>query len=379
MQEELRASNEDLLHQLATLQRLFGDAKIPPELSGYRSEIEGVCERLRRQVQRNLKDLSYDLPDTYENILRQSQTVMRELELVNSHYAGPILRSLTDDRLALLILRWLHDEHPKARDWPFGLSDGNFAIYPHLDLPSLFFLPWSRQRTLLYLALLFHEFGHLLYALHKPEMDDLVAEFQQVVGNVLTPLTRRRRKAAESQETFRQLVVLRYYEWCQEFFCDAVGLRIGGPAFAKALTSYFRLHGAGEFYVPRTKQIARRHPVSWLRIKMLVHRCQSHGLSETATEIESAWLGTARLLKVREDYEGTWADDFFMPLRKMLDDMIEEAAPRIFSKDEIGTQGTGTMLTPVALLNRAWHRFEADQAGYRSWERSAVSEFLECH
>ncbi len=141
MREALYASNEDLLHQLATLQRLFGDAKIPPELSGYRSDIEGVCERLRRQVQRNLKDLSYDLPDTFENILRQTQNVMRELELVNSHYAGPILRSLSEDRLALVILRWLHDEHPKARDWPFGLSDGNFAIYPHLDLPSFFSCP----------------------------------------------------------------------------------------------------------------------------------------------------------------------------------------------------------------------------------------------
>lgn len=34
---------------------------------------------------------------------------------------------------------------------------------------------------------------------------------------------------------------------------------------------------------------------------MLIDRCQSHGLTQTATEIESAWLGTARLLKVRED------------------------------------------------------------------------------
>ncbi len=379
MLERLRASNNDLLHQLATLQRLFGDAKIPPELSGYRSEIEGVCERLRRQAQHNLADLSHDVPDTYENVLRQTQNVMRELELVNSHYAGPILRSRSDDRLALLILRWLHDEHPRARDWPFGLSDGSFAIYPNLDLPSLFFRPWSRQRTLLYLPLLFHEFGHLLYALHKPEMDDLVAEFQQVVGDVLTPLTRRRRKAAENQETFRQIVVLRYYEWCQEFFCDAVGLRIGGPAFANALTSYFRLQGAGEFYVPRTKQMARRHPVSWLRIKMLADRCRSHGLSETATEIESAWHGTARLLNLREDYEGTWSDEFFQPLRKMLDDMLEEAAPRIFTRDEIHAEPENTGPAPVALLNFAWRKFDADQAGYKTWEHSAISDFLERH
>jgi hypothetical protein len=287
-----------------------------------------------------------------------------------------MLRSRTDDRLALALLRWLHDEHPRARTWSFGLSDGRFAIYPHLELPSLFFLPWSRQRTLLYLALLFHEFGHLLYALHRPEMDDLVEEFQDVVADVLTPLTRRRRKAAANQESYRQVLVLRNYEWCQEFFCDAVGLQIGGPSFARALTSYFRLQGAGEFYVPREKQLGRRHPVSWLRIRMLTDRCQAFGIGSVGSEIESAWLGTARLLGVREDYEGTWSDDFFMPLRKMIDDMLEETAPRRFRAEEVNPDAISVGLSPVALLNSAWNRFHADRGGYRSWEKTAIEEHL---
>jgi hypothetical protein len=374
MRERLQASNEDLLQQLATLQRLFGEAQIPPELSGYRSDVEGVCERLRRQVRRNLKDLSYDLPDTFDDVLRKTQNVMRELELVNSLYAGPILRSRADDRLALVILRWLHDEHPKARHSSFGLSDGSFAIYPQLGLPSLFFLPWSRQRTLLYLALLFHEFGHLLYALHRPEMDDLLAEFQDIVADVLSPLTRRRRTAAAGQQGFRQIVVLRYYEWCQEFFCDAVGVSIGGPAFAHALTSYFRLQGAGEFYVPREKQLLRRHPVGWLRIRMLIDRCRALGLGEVADEIESAWLGTARLLGVREDYEGIWSEEFFQPLRKMLNDMLEETAPRGFLEEELVANSRER--SPVALLNAAWCQFDVDRAGYGAWEKRAIEEFL---
>jgi hypothetical protein len=374
MRGNLQASNEDLLHQLVTLQQLFGDAKIPPELRGYRSAIEGVCERLRRQAQRNLKDLSYDLPDTFENVLRQTQTVMRELELVNALYAGPLLRSQTDDRLVLVILRWLHDEHPKARPWSFGLSDGSFAIYPHLHLPSLFFLPWSRQRTLLYLALLFHEFGHLLYTLHKPEMDELVEEFQSVVDDVLAPLTRRRRKAKVNQENFRNDLVLRYYEWCQEFFCDAVGLRIGGPAFAKALTSYFRLQGTGEFYLPRDKQLLRRHPLGWLRIRLLIDRCQEYNLQEVGKEVEAAWLGTARLLGVREDYEGTWVEEFFAPLRKTLSDMLEETSPRPFADAEIASDRS---TNPVALLCQAWAKVESEPNTFGAWEKKAIEDFLQ--
>ena len=111
MRTELTRSNEDLCHQIGTLQHLLGDARIPGELTGYRREIEAVCEELRRQVRRNLKDLSYDHPDTFENVLRQTQRVMKELEVINAYYAGPLLRSRDDDRLALIVLRWLHDEH----------------------------------------------------------------------------------------------------------------------------------------------------------------------------------------------------------------------------------------------------------------------------
>jgi hypothetical protein len=206
-------------------------------------------------------------------------------------------------------------------------------------------------------------------------MDDLVMEFQNVVADVMAPLTRRRKKAVESQDAFRQIVVLRYYEWCQEFFCDAVGLHIGGPSFAMALTSYFRLLGANEFYVPREQQLGRRHPVGWLRIRFLIYRCRKCGLEETASELQNAWEGTAKLLSVREDYEGIWSDEFSNPLVQMLDFMIEETSPRSFSKSEIS--GNSSLdASPVSLLCKAWSQFENDRAGFRSWETEAIDGFL---
>ena len=105
MQTELIQSNDDLAHQIRTLQELMGWAQIPGTLSGYRSEIESICERLRRQVRRNLKDLSYNQPDILENVLRQTQLVMNELEIINVVYVGPLMRCREEDRLALGVFR----------------------------------------------------------------------------------------------------------------------------------------------------------------------------------------------------------------------------------------------------------------------------------
>lgn len=376
MQTELSQSNADLAHQISTLQRLLGETSIPGELSGYRSEVESVCERLRRQVKRNLKDLSYNHAETFENVLRQTQRVMNELEILNVLYVGPLLRSRPEDRLALRVLRWLHDEHPQTAQRAFALSDGQFAIYPHRDLPSLYYLPCSRQRTLLYLPLLFHEFGHLLYALHRPEMDELVKEFQELVANVLAPMTVRRGPLAEQQDDFRERVVLVYYEWCQEFFCDAVGLGIGGPCFLHAFTNYFRLQGTGEFYVPRTRQIDRAHPVGWLRVRLLLDRAGRQGLREDAERDGSAWSQTAELMHVTEDYEGTWSEELFRPLQKTLDDMLEEVAPReLTSEDITPPDDTTEALNPVGLLNLAWGRFTADPDAYGAFEADAILRF----
>ncbi|MGA2033001.1 MAG: hypothetical protein ABSG68_12135 [Thermoguttaceae bacterium] len=373
MRTELTRSNEDLSHQIGTLQQLLGHARIPGELTGYRSEIEAVCEELRRQVRRNLKDLSYDHPDTFENVLRQTQRVMKELEVINACYAGPLLRSREDDRLALIVLRWLHDEHSRTARRAFALSDGQFGIYPDLRYPSLFFLPCSRRRTLLYLPLLFHEFGHLLYAVHRPELDELVREFQETVANVFAPPTRRQGSTAVQQDTFQAQLVLACYSWCQEFFCDAVGLRIGGPCFLKAFANYFRLQGTHAFYVPREKLILREHPVGWLRVHSLLRRADRMGFEDVAAKIQTDWNATARLLKLTEDYEGTWSEELSGPLDKMLDDMLVEAGPRGVTPQEAAATELAASSGIIGLLNASWHRFEQDSNAYTKQEPLAIA------
>jgi hypothetical protein len=374
MRDLLLAANKDLLHQITTTQELLGAAAVPPELTRYRSDIERVCDQLRLNVLRSLKDLQYNLPNTFATVLQQTQCWTWAFELVNTRFVGPVIRSKPEDRIALILLRWLHDEHPKAAGRSCAISDGGFAIYPTGDWPILYFLPSSRQRTLHYLPLLFHEFGHLLYVLHEREMDELVAEFQTVVSDALAPMTVRHRPGTEGQDDFRKQAVLAWYEWVQEFFCDAVGLTIGGPCYLKAFWNYFRSRSVDEFYLPRHKQLASRHPVTWLRVMILVDRAKKLDLSALADEVEEGWHATAKALAVREEYEGMWTEDFFVPLRGALDDMLEESQPRRFSAVDLKPHAqTGSLL---ALLDEAWQAFESNPATYRAWEKGMIETLL---
>jgi hypothetical protein len=377
MRDRLLASNNDLLHQLGTLQRLLGEAKVPPELAPYRAHIEKVCEEIRRLIKRNLKDLAHDHSDIFENVLNQTQRAMNNLELVNCRFAGPIIRSKEEDRLGLILLRWLHDEHPQASSRPFALSDGGFAVFPPEEWPTVYFLPSSRQHSLQYLPLLFHEFGHLLYVLHKAEMDDLVADLQIVIADSLAPMTVRSHSEAEESEGFQGSVVTAWYEWAQEFFCDAVGLRIGGPAFLSAFIEYFRVRSIREFYIPPEDQLASEHPVTWLRVTMLVDLARSLGLEREAEQAETDWRGTAKLLSVYEDYGGTWKDEFIRPLRLMIKRMLEVSEPREFRAEEILEVASEASRNPIGLLNAAWqHSRRASPTEYLTWERQTISAFV---
>ena len=375
MRAYLEESNQDLLYQIAVVQELLGKTSVCGELTPYVGQIIQICEGLRRQAQRNLTDLGYGLDDTLNDILAATQSVTNFFEVVNTRLAAPVVRAKPEDRLGLLVLRFLHDSHPKTASLPFGLSDGSFAVYPTDIIPPIYLVPTSRQSTLLYLPLLFHEFGHLLYACHRTELDELVKDFQTVVAATLAPKSVRSRAGASRSSSFRRQVVTAWYGWAQEFYCDSVGITVGGPCFLKAFSHYFRTRSNDQYYVPRDVQLQRRHPVTWLRIRMLVDRARKHGMHVLADGVQDAWAKTAEVLGVQEDYEGTWAEDFFLPLRQMLDDMIEESQPYAHRPEDVTVVESAT-ITRVQLCNLAWQKFETASPTYRSWERTAIETFL---
>jgi hypothetical protein len=375
MRAYLQEANDDLLYQIEVVQELLGSAQVAGELTPYVGQVSQMCAELRQQALRNIRDLSFNLDELLGDILAATQSLTALFELVNSRLASPIVRAKADDRLGLLVLRSLHDTCPKTAALPFGLTDGSFAVYPTSQVPPIYLVPVTRQKTLLYHPLLFHEFGHVLYACHKQEMDDLVKEFQRVVSAALTPRSIRGSGAGKAA-AFRQQVVTAWFAWVQEFYCDAVGITIGGPCFLKAFSHFFRTRSNDQYYVPRDEQLRRRHPVTWLRTKMLVDRARKHGFNDLADAVAKGWAETAKAIGIQEECEGTWTGDFFIPLRQTLDDMLEESQPYTHKPEDINVSESARSLTAVQLCNLAWTKFEVASATYRSWERGAIDNFL---
>lgn len=368
MNKKLAQSSRDLLHQVSVLRTALSSAEVNDLMRPYVDSVLAMCDALERDAARQLKDLAYGLEDTIPDILEATQRANNLFDLVNTRFAPPIIRFADEDCLPLAIISWLHREHALTREKPFAVFDGGFAVYPTPDWPVVYLLPVTRRMTLLLLPFLIHEFGHLLYACHKVELDELVGEFQQRVERVLSPTTLRDRGPATTDEGFQRTVAEAWYPWTQEVFCDAVGLVVGGESYLKAFSHYFRFRSSHEYYLPRRDQLLRRHPVTRIRTIMLVDRARQLGLNQIASEVADAWAETAKYLNIREDYEGTWVDDLFVPLRKTIDDMLEETAPLTFDSPSEDS--------PIPIVNEAWNRFENDP-DFPDWEKRAVEGFLD--
>lgn len=376
MRDILRESNLDLLREIDRLSSVLATISAPPELSAYQDWMTEACGSLRRRVLQNLCDIELNRDEILNDVLSETQLLTALFRLCNQRLASPLLRYQPSDRLCLCIIAWLHDYHARTRDIPAGLSDGEFGIWPEPRIPIVYFMPSSRQHGLLYLPLFFHEFGHLLYASHKEEMDVLVGDLQKEIADLLEPVSQRNDLYAHQDAKTRSVIIETWYEWAQELFCDAVGLTIGGPCFANAFSMYLRMGGRDKFYQPREKLVLSEHPVAWLRIRLIAERARQMGLIET-DRLETEWNRIAATMEIAEDYYGFYNDRFLLSIRETIDDMLTEASPYQFSAEDVSPSDWNIeSSSPVHLLNKAWFVFLSDSDSYVNWEEQAVSAFL---
>ncbi len=384
MRDILRQNNNDLLCELRLLREHLEEAAgaIPLELQLFHDWIMSFCDHLQTTALQNVADLNLGRDSILPDILSNTQVLTRSVRLFNQRLVGPVLRARDSDRLCLKVLRWIHSTHPSTQHIPMALSDGDFASWPQPTWPTIYFMPPSAQHRLLYLPLFFHEFGHFLYACHKPEMDELVKALQRIIAQLLEPSAQRDDRHAQSEAKRRSVIVETWYEWTHELFCDAIGFQMGGPAFSYSFSMYFRVLMRDQYHIRPEELEHREHPVTWLRIRLLADLARRMGFEANANALEDTWSKIAATMGVVEDYYGFFTDEFLPSIQQTIDDMIVEAAPRVFGDHEVSAaellqlDSASIPSSPVQLLNQAWRKFLDDEDGYAAWEKKAIESLL---
>ena len=377
MKDILLQSNLDLLRAIEISERLLNEKNVLPEAMSYKAWLSDAFSNIRAQIEQNTNWLRLDYTSIFPDILNRTQELSRAYKFIISQYMPSLYRQRKEDQLCLKVLDWLHSQHPQSEGKPFAISDGGFAIYPLVQSPIIYFLPISSQHSLLYLALFFHEFGHLLYVEHKDEMDDLVKEFQEKLENHLEPAFQQNDQQSQREREKVRIIIETWYEWAQELYCDAVGLQIGGSSYLKAFSYHLRMNGRGAFVQEETKLERSSHPVLWLRIMFLANRARSLNLIDEADELERQWNLIAQTLGVTADYYGYYSEQYYPEVMQMIDDMLTETAPISFQNHDQNIEALDVeQCNFVQLINYAWHRYEADISGYPDWESTVISNIL---
>lgn len=371
----LLESNADILREVECLITLVEGLTPPPELSVYRQAVQQRCQKLQREIEHNLAEIKTKPASAFRILLSETQRLKRDLLVYSHRLIGPLRRHVSEDRLPLRVLQWLYNTHAVTRPIPVGLINGEFQVWPEVDEPTVYGLPVSMQQGLLYLPLLFHEFGHQLFTYHWAEIYRFISDLQKEIEIFLTPRTLGRDAAAERDRRRRKDIVGTWYTWCEELFCDAIGLTIGGPAFLYALDRYVRIVNEKEYHATSSELTNRYHPIFRLRMRLLVHRARELGCGPVADQVEQTWQTLATLLQVEEDYYGFYEEEYFPFIQTTLKKMIQEVGPYRFTATDLSPDPWAPPSTPVHLLNQAWTHFITTPETYSAWERQMIGRF----
>lgn len=374
----LHQRNVALRRDWTELESALVRAQIPSLLEPYRSKIVSYCRRYSSDTEATQALLRLQNDSILEDLLSKTQVATTFLRFLSGRLATPVLRSSPGDALCLKILTWIHQSHAETASIPVAFASGDVAILPLMQVMPIYFFPGLEQGGLLFQPLHYHEFGHGLYVLHKSEMDDLLKELQESISGILTPLSQRNDRHGSEMAKKQQVIVNRWFDWGQEIFCDAVGLTMGGPAYLYAFSVYCNNLSKSDFYQASADLEFSKHPVTWLRIRLLVRRAQEMGLSEAALQVKQEWDTLAGVMQITEDYHGYYEDSMEEEVHRIIGDMLAETSPRLFLPEESVPQGeaqSGDSL--VTLLNQAWqvHNKHPDQ--YETWERKAIQTYLQ--
>lgn len=379
MRNYLIARNQNIAQELVRLAELLkADAPVP-ELSEYVRWMRVYHEYVSKLIDRNLQYLALAEDAILDDVTSETGRAIQLVRVLGSILLSPIVRARNSDRLTLRVISWLHNSHALTRGLPAAFVDGQCSIRAmRHPFPPLYSFPASEQLGLVFQALHFHEFGHLLYRYREPELDSLVREIQAEVDEMLVPASFRNDRHSERQADERRAIVDTWYKWAQELFCDCVGLCIGGPAYLYAFSGHCAWLAHEDFYRRPDSLRLSEHPVTWLRVEMLVTRARRLGLTDAADKVDAEWRKVAMAMNRVPDYHGFFDPRLAPGIERILDDMLTEASPRVFKAEEVASDvRIDADTNPTILTNLAWRKFyELGPEDYQGWERQAIATWL---
>ncbi|WP_316796366.1 hypothetical protein [Pedobacter agri] len=373
MKKILEVSVANFKREIDCSLKIVKSQTVPKELANFKEWLYQFYQDLRTKIDKfeyylNLNDSSIEA-DIYLSLA----TDRNRFQLISSKLMPGLYRTHKNDRLPLLLLKWLHDQHEHTKDKPFVIMDGDFAILPQVGFPICYYLPIVSQQSLLFLPLFFHELGHYLYQCHAQEMDDLVIELQKRLTKHLAIPFKTNSLQSKDSINKAQVIVETWYEWIQEFFCDAVGLTIGGSSYLKAFSHYLRISGRQSFFHAENDLMNSGHPVTWLRIQFLISRAHEMGLTDEADNVEFEWRAIAQALDITEDYFGYYTTAYKDDVKEILDYMLIETSPMTYTNYLHDKEGNPNFLN---LIKEAWAKFEDAPDKYVEWEQKSLNELL---
>ena len=367
----------DAKRELVDFHNHLKDRVEPPELAAYSAKLEMLGRALAHGLNNIERDLARGLDDLLEDLRSATAQTTQAVQILTRRLAAPVIAPTNGDRVALRLLQWIHGTDGGTADMPTACCDGEPSVYPFVIFAPLYAFPRLTRESLLYLAIFFHEFGHVLFRQHRRELEDLVRELQEWISEQLEPLSTRSDLLVRQQRQFQRDVVDTWYPWTQEFFCDAVGLTMCGPAYLHAFASYVTRLEHGDFRRSRSELRRSSHPVLWLRIRLLASRARQLGWLSLADDYERHWNSLASMLSVSMDYFGFFEDSWQLKVEGVISDMLIETDPRPCTSAEIAAGDSWQSIgTPVALLNAAWSKYHLLPDEFEEWERTNSHLFL---
>lgn len=378
MRAILEANNKDILREIKSLRDCLKGSGFPPELEGYYQWILSFLNEKEKMVSDNLYYLSLNVDAILSEILERTQSVTLNIRILSAKYISPLSRYSKSDNISIMLLKWLHDQHPQSKDVPFAVSDGNFSIYPSKEIPVIYHLPSSSQKSLLHLPLFFHEFGHYLFEVHRKEMNDYIISMQDGMEELLLQPYQQNDDKFHRERKKTKNIIETWYDWIEEIFCDLIGLTIAGPAFLKTFSLYLRMSGREAFYLNDKELENSTHPVSWIRIKFLVDRAKKMGFIKEANQIEDEWKKMAQLMNMTPVYHGYYSAAYDTLINEALDSMLEEASPIRYSDYvSISDEFVPGRDNFIQLMNVSWRIQEKKHDLYEAWETEVIESFAD--